>query len=48
VKRKAKDELRLLREAGQQQRSFQMGRLHAHYALLYSNALLALDECQMP
>jgi ABC-type multidrug transport system ATPase subunit len=48
VKRKAKDELRLLREAGQQQRSFQMGRLHAHYALLHSNALLALDEYQMP
>ena len=48
VKRKAKDELRRLREGGQERRSFQMGRLHAHYALLHSNALMALDEYQMP
>ncbi|MFY0581555.1 hypothetical protein ACN28S_51380 [Cystobacter fuscus] len=48
VKRKAKNGLRLLREEGQERRSFQMGRLHAHYALLHSNALLALDEYQMP
>jgi hypothetical protein len=47
VKRKAKEELRLLRETSQGTRSFQAGRRHAHYALLHTNAQLALEEYEM-
>lgn len=47
VRRKAKDELRNLRAAGSGEHSFQHGRRHAHYALLLTNAQLALEEYQM-
>jgi hypothetical protein len=40
----AKTELLALREGNPEQRSFQAGRRHAHYALLHTNAQLALDE----
>lgn len=44
VRNKAKEELLVLRQAPTAQRSFQAGRRHAHYALLYTNAQLALAE----
>jgi SAM-dependent methyltransferase len=48
VRNMAKEELLRLREGGPEQRSFQAGRRHAHYALLHTNAQLALNEYGVP
>ncbi|WP_163999710.1 AAA family ATPase [Pyxidicoccus caerfyrddinensis] len=44
VRNMAKQQLLLLRKDSPGERSFQSGRRHAHYALLHTNAQLALDE----
>lgn len=44
VRSMAKQQLLLLRNDSPGERSFQSGRRHAHYALLHTNAQLALDE----
>lgn len=44
VRNHARDAIRHLRDTRAQERSFQDGRRHAHFALLYANAQLALEE----
>lgn len=48
VKRMAEERIRLIRGKHRDQRSFQDGRLHAHFALLYANALLASRQFPEP
>lgn len=48
VKRMAEERIRFIRDKHRGQRSFQEGRLHAHFALLYANALLASRQFPEP
>ena len=48
VKRKAEEQIRQIRAKGKPERTFQLGRLHAHFTLLYANAQLASREFPDP
>jgi predicted ATPase/SAM-dependent methyltransferase len=48
VKRMAGERIRIIRDKRRDERSFQEGRLHAHYALLYANAHLASQQFPEP
>jgi SAM-dependent methyltransferase len=48
VKRMAEERIRCIRDKHRGQRSFQDGRLHAHFSLLYANALLASRQFPEP
>ncbi|MFP2930765.1 methyltransferase domain-containing protein [Pyxidicoccus sp. 3LG] len=44
----ARDGIRRIRDTRLQERSFKDGRRHAHFTLLYANAMLALEEYPFP
>lgn len=48
VKRMAEERLRVIRDKSRNDRSFQDGRLHAHFALLFANAHLASQQFPEP
>jgi len=48
VKRMAEERIRLIRSKRRDERSFQEGRLHAHFTLLYANAQLASRQFPDP
>jgi SAM-dependent methyltransferase/ABC-type ATPase involved in cell division len=48
VRRMAEERIRFIRDKHKDQRSFHDGRLHAHFALLYANALLTSRQFPEP
>ncbi|MFY0572571.1 AAA family ATPase [Archangium lansingense] len=44
VMRRAREEIRLIREVRGEERTYQLGRKHAHFTMLYANAQLAMEK----